>query len=36
MYGWRTSRTCPRPASTDTGPLGRSARSLAVISSASS
>ena len=36
MYGWRTSRTRPRPVSTDTGPLGRSARSLAVISSASS
>ena len=36
IYGWRTSRTRPRPASTDTGPLGRSARSLAVIWSASS
>ena len=36
MYGWRTSRTRPRPASTDTGPLERSARSLAVISSPSS
>jgi len=30
------SRTRPRPVSTDTGPLARSARSLAVISSASS
>src|ERR1035437_7520174 len=29
MYGWRTSRTRPRPVSTDTGPLARSARSLA-------
>jgi hypothetical protein len=36
MYGWRTSRTRARPASTDTGPLGRSARSPAVISSARS
>ena len=36
MYGWSTSRTRPRPASTDTGPLARSARSLAVISSPNS
>ena len=35
-YGWRTSWTRPRPASTDTRPLGCSARSLAVISSARS
>jgi hypothetical protein len=32
MYGWRTSSTRPRPASTDTGPRGHSARSLVVIS----
>src|SRR5713226_3828114 len=36
MYGWSTSRTRPRPASTDTGPLARRARSLAVISSPNS
>ena len=31
IYGWRTSRARPRPVSTDTGPLARSARSLAAI-----